>query len=59
MNDKPNDKTPEKYKPVNDPAYRGVDPDRPVTRDPKNRRRHGPQHQIADDVNFDVFRANT
>ena len=50
---KPDTTTPEKYRPINDGnTYRGVVPGQPITRDPKNRRRHGPKPDIAEGTTF-------
>ena len=57
MSDEPKPTEPKKpgpYDKVNsEEAYRGYDPSKPQRfRDPKNRRRHGPQNTIADGVTF-------
>jgi hypothetical protein len=49
------DKTPDKYKPVNDPSYRGVDPDRPLTRFRDKKNRKGPRQETAEGTDFNPF----
>jgi len=46
-------KKPGPYDSVDDGTGRGYDPSKPQRfRDPKNRKRHGPQNTIADGVTF-------
>lgn len=41
-------KKPGPFEPTGDPAYRGIDPKKPLRyRDPKNARRNGPRQEIA------------
>jgi hypothetical protein len=55
---KPTDQTPAKFKKVDTGApYRGVPVDSPIgtTRDPANRKKHGPRKRTARDTDFDVL----